>query len=127
MRVLERFSETLKGFTVRQIERVQNRELWEDFMTWVSVPFRLTLLRRIDYLSILHTFFRRKKEQMKISNKNERYSERLLFHGTRSSLVDEVCHRNFQEFDASAYGKGMFLLQSRAQLTKICSMNVLQT
>lgn len=57
--------------------------------------------------------FRRKKEQMKIANKNEKYSERLLFHGTRSSLVDEVCHRNFdfQEFDASAYGKGMFLLQ----------------
>ncbi|KAK9975488.1 hypothetical protein ABG768_020744 [Culter alburnus] len=84
VRVQERFSETLRGFTVRQIERVQNRELWEDFMI--------------------------KKEQMKIANKNEKYSERLLFHGTRSSLVDEVCHRNFdfQEFDASAYGKGIY-------------------
>ncbi|XP_048013031.1 uncharacterized protein LOC125246168 isoform X2 [Megalobrama amblycephala] len=82
VRVQERFSETLRGFTVRQIERVQNRELWEDFMI--------------------------KKEQMKIANKNEKYSERLLFHGTRSSLVDGVCHRNFQEFDASAYGKGIY-------------------
>lgn len=37
VRVHERFSETLRGFTVRQIERVQNRELWEDFMMWVLV------------------------------------------------------------------------------------------
>ncbi|KAL0196582.1 hypothetical protein M9458_010154, partial [Cirrhinus mrigala] len=36
MRVRERFTQTLKGFTIRQIERVQNRELWEDFMMWVS-------------------------------------------------------------------------------------------
>ncbi|XDV24264.1 hypothetical protein PO909_028485 [Leuciscus waleckii] len=83
VRVQKRFNETLRGFTVQQIERVQNRELWENFMT--------------------------KKEQMKIAN-NEKYREWLLFHGTRSSLVDGVCHRNcdFQEVDAAAYGKGIY-------------------
>ncbi|RXN08118.1 poly [ADP-ribose] polymerase 12-like protein [Labeo rohita] len=84
MRVRERFTETLSGFTIRQIERVQNRELWEEFMI--------------------------KKEQMKITNKQEKYGDRLLFHATKSSLVDAVCQRNFnfEESDTAAYGQGIY-------------------
>uniref|UniRef100_A0A671SDI8 Poly (ADP-ribose) polymerase family, member 12b n=1 Tax=Sinocyclocheilus anshuiensis TaxID=1608454 RepID=A0A671SDI8_9TELE len=67
-KVHERFSQTLRGFTVRRIERVQNRELWEDFMMW---------------------------ERMKTTNKQEKFGDRLLFHATESSLVEAACLRNF--------------------------------
>ncbi|XP_067283395.1 protein mono-ADP-ribosyltransferase PARP12-like isoform X2 [Pseudorasbora parva] len=84
VRVQARFTETLRALNVRQIERVQNRELWEDYMM--------------------------KKERMKMANKYEQVRELLLFHGTRSSLMDGVCYRNFdfQEFEADAYGKGIY-------------------
>ncbi|XP_016431304.1 poly [ADP-ribose] polymerase 12-like [Sinocyclocheilus rhinocerous] len=85
VRVHERFSQTLRGFTVRRIERVQNRELWEDFML--------------------------KKERMKITNKQEKFGDRLLFHATESSLVEAACLRNvdFETSDTAAYGQGIYL------------------
>ncbi|XP_073694372.1 protein mono-ADP-ribosyltransferase PARP12-like [Garra rufa] len=84
MRVREHFTQTLSGFTIRQIERVQNRQLWEDFMT--------------------------KKEEMKITNKQEKYGERLLFHATKCSLVEAACQRNldFEESDTAVYGQGIY-------------------
>lgn len=84
MRVHERFSQTLRGFTVRRIERMQNRELWEDFMI--------------------------KKERMKMTNKQEKFGDRLLFHATESSLVDAACLRNFdfETSDSAAYGRGIY-------------------
>ncbi|XP_016101155.1 uncharacterized protein [Sinocyclocheilus grahami] len=85
VRVHERFSQTLRGFTVRRIERVQNRELWEDFML--------------------------KKERMKTTNKQEKFGDRLLFHATESSLVEAACLRNvdFETSDTAAYGQGIYL------------------
>uniref|UniRef100_A0A671SDH8 Poly [ADP-ribose] polymerase n=1 Tax=Sinocyclocheilus anshuiensis TaxID=1608454 RepID=A0A671SDH8_9TELE len=85
VRVHERFSQTLRGFTVRRIERVQNRELWEDFMI--------------------------KKERMKTTNKQEKFGDRLLFHATESSLVEAACLRNvdFETSDTAAYGQGIYL------------------
>lgn len=49
---------------------------------------------------------------MKITNKQEKYGDRLLFHATKSSLVDAVCQRNFnfEESDTAAYGQGVFLI-----------------
>ncbi|KAF4114984.1 protein mono-ADP-ribosyltransferase PARP12-like [Onychostoma macrolepis] len=84
VRVHERFSQTLRGFNVRRIERVQNRELWEDFII--------------------------KKEQMKITNKQDKYGDRLLFHATESSLVEAACLRNFdfEASDTAAYGQGIY-------------------
>ncbi|XP_052411032.1 protein mono-ADP-ribosyltransferase PARP12 isoform X4 [Carassius gibelio] len=84
VRVHERFTQTLKGFTVRRIERVQNRELWEDFMI--------------------------KKERMKVTNKQEKFGDRLLFHATESSLVEDACLRNidFETSDSAPYGRGIY-------------------
>ncbi|KAK2893157.1 hypothetical protein Q8A67_013145 [Cirrhinus molitorella] len=94
MRVRERFTETLRGFTICKIERVQNRELWEDFIT--------------------------KKEDMKITNKQEKYGERLLFHATKSSLVDAACQRNinFEESDTAAYGQGIYFSKDASYWTE---------
>ncbi|XP_065129429.1 protein mono-ADP-ribosyltransferase PARP12-like [Paramisgurnus dabryanus] len=83
MRVQDMFGETMRGFTIRQIERVQNRELWENFIT--------------------------KREAMKKANK-ERFGERLLFQATKFSLVDFVCQQNFdiEMSDTTVYGKGIY-------------------
>ncbi|XP_026066051.1 poly [ADP-ribose] polymerase 12-like isoform X2 [Carassius auratus] len=84
VRVHERFTQTLRGFTVHRIERVQNRELWEDFMI--------------------------KKERMKVTNKQEKFGDRLLFHATESSLVEDACLRNidFETSDSAPYGRGIY-------------------
>ncbi len=74
------------------------------YQNWSSVtnPQTLSLHK--------HAFFHRKKERM-ITKKQEKYSDRLLFHATESSLVEATCLRNF-DFEASetaAYGQGVFL------------------
>ncbi|XP_076153333.1 protein mono-ADP-ribosyltransferase PARP12-like [Alosa pseudoharengus] len=65
--------------TLSSIEKIQNKELWEDFQT--------------------------KRERMKVNNK--KYGERkfLLFHGTESDskLIDSICYQNF---DCKCGGKG---------------------
>ncbi|XP_051544397.1 protein mono-ADP-ribosyltransferase PARP12-like isoform X1 [Myxocyprinus asiaticus] len=102
-RVQDLFNETLSSFTIRQIERVQNRELWEDFMM--------------------------KKEEMRKAN-NEKFGERLLFHGTKSSLVDAVCHRNvdFDVSNAAVYGHGIYFskdAQYSHEITDGCGVRMM--
>ncbi|KAA0720848.1 Poly [ADP-ribose] polymerase 12 [Triplophysa tibetana] len=82
-RVQDLFCQTMSSFTIRRIERVQNRELWGIFIT--------------------------KKEALKKTNQ-ERFGERLLFHDAKSSLLDVVCRQNFdiEMSDTSAYGKGIY-------------------
>ncbi|KAI7792032.1 hypothetical protein IRJ41_020261, partial [Triplophysa rosa] len=82
-RVQDLFCQTMSSFTIRQIERVQNRKLWGIFIT--------------------------KKEALKKTNQ-ERFGERLLFHDTKSSLLDVVCCQNFDigMSDTSEYGKGIY-------------------
>ncbi|XP_042563159.1 mucin-5AC-like [Clupea harengus] len=69
LKVQELFCKTLSGFDIISIERIQNKELWEDFQT--------------------------KRERMTKANKDKKYvaGERLLFHGTDSKFIhSEGCY-----------------------------------
>ncbi|XP_017538418.1 protein mono-ADP-ribosyltransferase PARP12-like isoform X1 [Pygocentrus nattereri] len=87
-RVQERFHKTMTGFTILRIERVQNREQWEDFQT--------------------------KRERMRKANKDKKYEEgeRLLFHGTKSDCIDAICNQNvdmrLSGANGTVYGQGSY-------------------
>ncbi|KAL7857936.1 hypothetical protein AOLI_G00180380, partial [Acnodon oligacanthus] len=87
-RVQDLFHKTMTGFTILKIERVQNRELWEDFQT--------------------------KRERMRKANKDKKYEEgeRLLFHGTKSDYVDAICNQNvdmrLSGANGTVYGQGSY-------------------
>ncbi|XP_043944102.1 protein mono-ADP-ribosyltransferase PARP12-like isoform X3 [Protopterus annectens] len=80
------FKKTMDSSTIQKIERIQNLSLWEVFQ-W-------------------------QKEQMKKNNNGRDVDERLLFHGTDDSIVDAICHQNFDwricGAHGTAYGKGSY-------------------
>ncbi|KAM9468199.1 uncharacterized protein Hap1MRO34_014864 [Clarias gariepinus] len=88
IRVQEHFNKTMKDFNILSIERVQNKELWEDFQT--------------------------KRERMKKANSEKKYreAERFLFHGTNTRNVDAICLQNFDMrvsgANATVYGQGSY-------------------
>ncbi|XP_018621479.1 protein mono-ADP-ribosyltransferase PARP12-like [Scleropages formosus] len=83
--ILGLFRKTMLGFSVRLIERVQNRALWEVFQ-W-------------------------QRDQMEKS-KGSKAVEKLLFHGTDSKHVDAICLQNFDwricGTHGTAFGKGSY-------------------
>ncbi|XP_041111297.1 protein mono-ADP-ribosyltransferase PARP12 [Polyodon spathula] len=80
------FKKTMFGFTIKKIERIQNKSLWEIFQ-WQA-------------------------EQMKKHNRGRNVNEKLLFHGTDSAYVDAICKQNFDwricGTHGTAYGKGSY-------------------
>ncbi|KAK3545032.1 hypothetical protein QTP86_033230 [Hemibagrus guttatus] len=80
------FKTTMHGFRMIQIERIQNRGLWEVFQ-W-------------------------QKEQMKKNNSGKNVAEKQLFHGTDSKHIDAICRNNFDwricGTHGTAYGKGSY-------------------
>ncbi|XP_027009731.2 protein mono-ADP-ribosyltransferase PARP12-like isoform X2 [Tachysurus fulvidraco] len=80
------FKTTMKGFSIQQIERIQNRGLWEVFQ-W-------------------------QKDQMKKTNSGKNAVEKQLFHGTNSKHIDAICLNNFDwricGTHGTAYGKGSY-------------------
>ncbi|XP_058842381.1 protein mono-ADP-ribosyltransferase PARP12-like [Acipenser ruthenus] len=80
------FRKTMFGFTIKKIERIQNKSLWEIFQ-WQA-------------------------EQMKKHNRGRNVNEKLLFHGTDSAYVDAICKQNFDwricGTHGTAYGKGSY-------------------
>ncbi|KAI4891780.1 hypothetical protein NFI96_017338 [Prochilodus magdalenae] len=88
IKVQERFHKTMTDFGILSIERVQNKELWEDFQT--------------------------KRERMRKANKDKKYAEgeRLLFHGTKSMHVDAICNQNvdmrLSGANGTVYGQGSY-------------------
>ncbi|XP_063073641.1 protein mono-ADP-ribosyltransferase PARP12-like isoform X2 [Engraulis encrasicolus] len=87
-KVQELFNKTLRGYDIISIERVQNKELWEDFQT--------------------------KRERMQKANKDKKYGDgsRLLFHGTDPKHVQAICHHNFDwrkcGANGTVYGEGCY-------------------
>ncbi|KAL4659384.1 poly ADP-ribose polymerase 12-like [Arapaima gigas] len=83
--ILALFRKTMLGFIVRQIQRVQNRALWEVFQ-WSR-----DLMGR---------------------SKAGKVAEQKLFHGTDSKYVDAICRQNFDwricGTHGTAYGKGSY-------------------
>ncbi|KAI4891779.1 hypothetical protein NFI96_017337 [Prochilodus magdalenae] len=84
-KTVELFHQTMSGFPVKSIERVQNQDLWEVYQ-WQGDVMR-----------------------KKTSNKE---NEKLLFHGTESKYVDAICQQNFDwricGVHGTAYGKGSY-------------------
>uniref|UniRef100_A0AAY4EIH2 Poly [ADP-ribose] polymerase 12-like n=1 Tax=Denticeps clupeoides TaxID=299321 RepID=A0AAY4EIH2_9TELE len=88
VKIHDLFSKTLKGYDIICIERIQNKELWEDFQT--------------------------KRERMKKANTDKKYGEgeRLLFHGTNSVHIDAICSLNFDwrkcGTNGTVFGEGSY-------------------
>ncbi|XP_071371284.1 protein mono-ADP-ribosyltransferase PARP12-like [Centroberyx affinis] len=83
------FCDTMRGFDIVQIERIQNKALWEVF-EW-------------------------QKDQMKKNNSGQNVTERKLFHGTDSKHVGAICLDNFDwricGTHGTALGKGSYFAQ----------------
>uniref|UniRef100_A0A3P8P5K0 Uncharacterized protein n=1 Tax=Astatotilapia calliptera TaxID=8154 RepID=A0A3P8P5K0_ASTCA len=84
--VVALFSETMKSCDIINIERIQNKALWEAFQL--------------------------QKNQMKTKNKGGNVREEKLFHGTDSKFADTICHHNFDwricGTHGTSYGKGSY-------------------
>ncbi|XP_072552006.1 protein mono-ADP-ribosyltransferase PARP12-like [Salminus brasiliensis] len=80
------FRQTMPKFTISSIQRNQNSSLWKVFQ-W-------------------------QKEQMKERNGGRDVDERLLFHGTKQSLIEAICEQNFDwricGTHGTLYGKGSY-------------------
>uniref|UniRef100_UPI003AAEBC39 protein mono-ADP-ribosyltransferase PARP12-like n=1 Tax=Centroberyx gerrardi TaxID=166262 RepID=UPI003AAEBC39 len=80
------FRNTMRDFDIVQIERIQNKALWEVF-EW-------------------------QKDRMKKNNSGRNVTERKLFHGTDSKHVDAICLDNFDwricGTHGTAFGKGSY-------------------
>ncbi|XP_071371285.1 protein mono-ADP-ribosyltransferase PARP12-like isoform X1 [Centroberyx affinis] len=80
------FRNTMRGFDIVQIERIQNKALWEVF-EW-------------------------QKDRMNKNNSGRNVTERKLFHGTDSKHVDAICLDNFDwricGTHGTAFGKGSY-------------------
>ncbi|XP_068611422.1 protein mono-ADP-ribosyltransferase PARP12 [Brachionichthys hirsutus] len=85
-RIESLFRATMKGFDVVNIERIQNRGLWQ--------------------------FFQWYKTQMQNSSGGRRVREEKLFHGTDGKHVDAICKNNFDwricGTHGTAFGRGSY-------------------
>uniref|UniRef100_A0A667WWT4 Si:ch73-252i11.1 n=1 Tax=Myripristis murdjan TaxID=586833 RepID=A0A667WWT4_9TELE len=80
------FCNTMAGFDIVQIERIQNKKLWE--------------------------FYDCQKNYMKKNNAGRNVQEKKLFHGTDSKHVHAICHDNFDwricGTHGTAFGRGSY-------------------
>ncbi|XP_040886394.1 protein mono-ADP-ribosyltransferase PARP12 [Toxotes jaculatrix] len=80
------FRQTMRGFDIIRMERIQNKALWEVFQ-W-------------------------QKNLMKNKNSGRNATEKRLFHGTDSNHVDAICLTNFDwricGTHGTAFGKGSY-------------------
>ncbi|KAM5170416.1 protein mono-ADP-ribosyltransferase PARP12-like [Mantella aurantiaca] len=95
------FQRTVPATQIQSIERIQNLPLWEVYQ-W-------------------------QKEQMKKRNGGQEVDERKVFHGTSASLVDAICHQNFDwricGAHGTSYGKGSYFARDAAYSHKYCKNN----
>ncbi|XP_030633900.1 protein mono-ADP-ribosyltransferase PARP12-like [Chanos chanos] len=84
--ILAMFNKTMHDFSVVQIERIQNRALWEVYQ-W-------------------------QRDFMKKQHSDKNVTEKQLFHGTDSKHIDAICTNNFDwricGTHGTAYGKGSY-------------------
>ncbi|KAM4615599.1 protein mono-ADP-ribosyltransferase PARP12-like [Polymixia lowei] len=80
------FRNTMRGFDILHIERIQNKTLWE--------------------------FFQLQKDVMRKTSGGQNIAERKLFHGTDSKHIDAICLNNFDwricGTHGTAFGKGSY-------------------
>ncbi|XP_048011929.1 protein mono-ADP-ribosyltransferase PARP12-like [Megalobrama amblycephala] len=86
IKIKELFNRTMRGFSILNIDRIQNKALWEVFQ-W-------------------------QRDCMKKNNRGKDVAEKQLFHGTDRKHVDAICKNNFDwricGTHGTAYGKGSY-------------------
>ncbi|XP_060632835.2 protein mono-ADP-ribosyltransferase PARP12-like [Anolis sagrei] len=99
--IKELFMNTMEGYTINKLQRIQNPSLWEVFQ-W-------------------------QKEQMRKLNKGKAVEERLLFHGTNTSYLDGICANNFDwricGTNGTLYGKGSYFARDASTSNIYCQPN----
>ncbi|NWQ77739.1 PAR12 polymerase, partial [Columbina picui] len=97
-KIKQLFQVTMGSFSVIKIQRIQNPSLWKVFQ-W-------------------------QKEQMKRENGGKEVDEKLLFHGTKSSLMDAICFHNFDwricGTNGTNYGKGIYFARDASYSHSYC-------
>ncbi|KAM6417277.1 protein mono-ADP-ribosyltransferase PARP12-like [Pluvialis apricaria] len=92
------FQQTMKGYNVLKIRRIQNPSLWKVFQ-W-------------------------QKEQMKRENGGKEVNERFLFHGTQVSFMEAICTQNFDwricGSNGTKYGKGSYFARDASYSHAYC-------
>ncbi|KGL88949.1 Poly [ADP-ribose] polymerase 12, partial [Charadrius vociferus] len=92
------FQQTMKGYSVLKIQRIQNPSLWKVFQ-W-------------------------QKEQMKRENGGKEVNEKLLFHGTQMSFMEAICHYNFDwrvcGSNGTKYGNGSYFARDASYSHPYC-------
>ncbi|KAM6383440.1 protein mono-ADP-ribosyltransferase PARP12-like isoform 1-T1 [Alca torda] len=101
-KVKQLFLQTMKGYNVLKIRRIQNPSLWKVFQ-W-------------------------QKEQMKRENGGKEVNEKLLFHGTKISFVESICVHNFDwricGSNGTNYGKGSYFARDASYSHAYCQSAV---
>ncbi|NXU58978.1 PAR12 polymerase, partial [Turnix velox] len=96
------FHQTMRGYNIIKIQRIQNPSLWKVFQ-W-------------------------QKEQMKRENGGKEVNEKLLFHGTKISFVEAICVHNFDwricGSNGTSYGKGIYFARDASYSHAYCQPSV---
>ncbi|XP_065491730.1 zinc finger CCCH-type antiviral protein 1-like [Caloenas nicobarica] len=97
-KITQLFQQTMGSYSVVKIQRIQNPSLWKVFQ-W-------------------------QKEQMKRENGGKEVDEKLLFHGTKSSLTDAICFHNFDwricGTNGTNYGRGSYFARDASYSHSYC-------
>ncbi|XP_032077847.1 protein mono-ADP-ribosyltransferase PARP12-like isoform X3 [Thamnophis elegans] len=93
------FEKTMEDCIIHRLQRVQNPSLWQVFQ-W-------------------------QKEQMKKLNRGKEIDERLLFHGTSTSHLHDICGQNFDwricGTHGTLYGKGSYFARDACYSHAYCN------
>ncbi|XP_039218127.1 protein mono-ADP-ribosyltransferase PARP12-like [Crotalus tigris] len=92
------FEKTMQDYVIHRLQRIQNPSLWQVFQ-W-------------------------QKEQMKKLNRGKEIDERLLFHGTNTSHLYDICGQNFDwricGTHGTLYGKGSYFARDACYSHAYC-------
>ncbi|KAM3832885.1 protein mono-ADP-ribosyltransferase PARP12-like isoform 2-T2 [Vipera latastei] len=92
------FEKTMQDYIIHRLQRIQNPSLWQVFQ-W-------------------------QKEQMKKLNRGKEIDERLLFHGTSTSHLYDICGQNFDwricGTHGTLYGKGSYFARDACYSHAYC-------
>ncbi|NXY72582.1 PAR12 polymerase, partial [Glareola pratincola] len=97
-KIKQLFHQTMKGYSVVKIRRIQNPSLWKVFQ-W-------------------------QKDLMKRENGGKEVNEKLLFHGTEISFMESICIHNFDwricGSNGTNYGKGIYFARDASYSHAYC-------
>ncbi|NXC37949.1 PAR12 polymerase, partial [Penelope pileata] len=100
--VKKQFEQTMKTYKIIRVLRIQNPSLWKVFQ-W-------------------------QKEQMKKKSGGKEVRESLLFHGTKSTFLEDICSHNFDwrtcGSNGTDYGKGSYFARDASYSHEYCQSAV---